>query len=398
MASRWSPVLGSRSLFVDLQAAAYLNHAAISPASLPTLTAVREAADDYARAGVGAFPRWDEQRKQLRQDIATLIGASSEEIGLGWNTSRGVSDLALSIPWKKGDRVVLFRGEFPANVTPWQQAAQLFELELVFLDAEAFQTEEGLEQLALELQRGARLVAVSAVQFQTGLRMPLARMGQLCRAHGAELCVDAIQACGAVPIDVEAECIDYLATGGHKWLLGFEGAGFVYVRQACAERLRPYTAGWLSHEEPASFLFQGAGHLRYDRSLRRRADVFETGTANLLGLAALGASVELLLELCPEDILRHVSDYLDSLESQLVERGFESLRSVDTDRRACILCLRPPPGIDALRLNALLRSHHVVTAAPEGNLRFAPHYANNKDELPLVLAAVDAATKELRRV
>ncbi len=397
MASRWSPVLGSRALFVDLQAAAYLNHAAISPASAPTLAAIREAAEDYARLGVGAFPRWEQQRQELRANLAQLVGASPAEIALGWNTSRGVSDLALSIPWRKGDRVVLFRGEFPANVTPWQRAAELFELELAFVEADAFQTDEGLEQLRAELEGGVRLVAVSAVQFQTGLRMPLAEMGRLCRQHGAELCVDAIQACGAVPIDVEAECIDYLVTGGHKWLLGFEGAGFIYVRERCAERLRPYTAGWLSHEDPAAFLFHGAGHLKYDRPLRRGADVFETGTSNVLGLAALGASVSVLLELGVENIYQHVGSYLDALEAQLVDLGFASLRSADPKRRSCVLAVHPPEGLDAVRMNAMLRSQRVVTAAPDGNLRFAPHYANSRDELPLVMAAVEGAMTELRR-
>ncbi len=106
-----------------------------------------------------------------------------------------------------------------------------------------------------------RLVAVSAVQFQTGLSMPLAEIGALCRAHGAELCVDAVQAVGVVPMDVEALGLDYLACGAHKWLLGLEATGFLYVRRERQPSLRPALAGWLSHEDAVSFLLEGPGKL-----------------------------------------------------------------------------------------------------------------------------------------
>src|SRR5690606_8650328 len=105
---------------------------------------------DYARRGVLAFLQWEEQRQVLRAQLARLIGAQPSEVGFTANTSRGLSDLALCIPWKRGDRVLLFRGEFPANVTPWQRAAELFGLELVFLDAESFADDAGLELLEAE--------------------------------------------------------------------------------------------------------------------------------------------------------------------------------------------------------------------------------------------------------
>ncbi len=397
MTANGHPEFGSRELLPDLEARAYLNFAAIAPLCAPVVAAIEEAVRDYARSGVVAFPRWEARREQLRRDFATLIGAQPNEIALGWNTSRGVSDIALSLPWKTGDRVLLFTGEFPANVSPWQRAAELFGLSIVFHDASSYFGDAGLQRLEDELKRGLRLVAVSTVQFQTGLRMPLSQMGALCRRHGAELFVDAIQACGAVPVDVVEAGVDYLATGGHKWLLGSEGAGFLYVRDDCAKRLRPYTSGWLSHEDAAAFLFRGAGHLRYDRPLVQGADVFHAGTANLLGLAALGASVPLLLELGPQRIHEHVNAYLDALEPGLIERGFESLRSADPARRSCILSVKPPMGLDAPRVAAALRAEQVITGTPDGYLRFAPHFFNALAEVPLVLESVDRVLDGLHR-
>src|SRR5690606_3800790 len=124
-----------------------------------------------------------------------------DEIALMPNTTRGVSDIALSVNWRPGDRVLLFRGEFPTNVTPWQRAAELFGLELRWLDVDRFRTDlnAALGSVADELSRGVRLLAISAVQFQTGLRAPLEQLGELCQRFGCEFFVDGIQACGVVP-------------------------------------------------------------------------------------------------------------------------------------------------------------------------------------------------------
>lgn len=386
--------LGSRALFPNLQADAYLNHAAISPTNALVVAQVAKTLSDYSAHGVQAFIRAEQERQTLKANLASLIGAQSHEIAFVLNTSRGISEVALSFPWRKGDRIVLFRGEFPANITPWQQAAELFELEIVFIDANDFYSERGLELLTHELERGVRMVAASTVQFQTGLQMPIRRIGTLCHAYGAQLCVDAIQACGCVPIDVERDEIDYLSCGGHKWLLGVEGAGFMYVNHKRQSHLRPYTAGWTSHENAADFLFKGRGYLRTDRALRRNeCSVFEGGTQNLLGLAALGASVPLLLAIGVGNILQHVSAYLDELEAELSARGFESLRARERSQQSGLLCVRAPAGHDELSLANTLRSHGVVVATPDGNLRFSPHFANNRREIPHVLDAVDRALK-----
>lgn len=383
------PALGSRALFPALEAKAYLNHAAISPPSQPVQDAVKAALEDYARCGALAFGRWDEQRRQLKRELARLVGASPEDIALGTNTTRGLSDIGLCFPWQAGDRIVLFEGEFPANVTPWQCVADLYGLSVSFLAADSLRDGDGLLALEQQLRRGVRLVAVSAVQFQTGLRMPLEAMGDLCRQYGAALAVDAIQACGAVPVDVKRENIDFLSCGGHKWLMGSEGAGFVYLSPNWVPRLRPVTAGWLSHENPLTFLFDGAGQLRYDRQVRREASFFEGGTSNLLGFAALGASLPLLLELGIERIHAHVNAYLDRLENELVARGFVSLRAQEVELRSSMLCVRPPPGCDVIALLGRLREQGVIAAVPDGNLRFSPHFANSFDEIPEVLSAID---------
>lgn len=383
--------LGDRSLFPTLEAKAYLNHAAISPPSQPVCDAVAAATTLYAAQGMAAFMPYLEQRERLRGTLGKLIGAAPEEIGFCPTTSWGVVFIAQSFPWKSGDKIVLLRGEFPANVTPWQRAAQTHGLSVDWIDASAFGSPDpgqGLSQLESQLRQGARLVAVSAVQFQTGARMPLLAMSQLCHRHGAALFVDGIQALGATPLDVEALGIDFMACGGHKWLMGLEGSGFVYVAESWADQLRPALAGWLSHDDGLGFLFDGPGHLRYDRGFKRGAQLSELGAYPALGFAALEPAVDLIAQLGVEQIYAHIQRYHDALEPKLVELGFSSLRSPSPAQRSGILSVRAPDDVDIPAAPARLAEFGISASIPDGVLRFAPHWPNALSEVETVVEGV----------
>jgi cysteine desulfurase / selenocysteine lyase len=390
--------LGDRSLYPHLKALAYLAYAAIAPVSSMVQAAVNRALGSYAEQGNVAFFEWIEQRERLRGKLGQLVGAKATDIALISGTSRGINDLALCIPWQSGERVVLFEGEFPANVSPWQNAARLFGLRVDFVPmAHAVEDEDSfLAPLAKLLEEGARLVAVSAVQFQTGLKMPLSRIAQLCARYGAELCVDAIQACGVVPLDAPRLGVDYLVTGAHKWLLGPEGAGFMYARRERAQALLPNTAGWLSHEDGTRFLFTGPGELRYDRPIKASVQMVEGGSSSTLGFAGMEAGIEPILALSPGAIFAHVSQYLDRLEPGVVARGFRSRRAPEIERRSGILSFEPPPGVSAADVVSLLRSRGVLASMPDGLLRFAPHFPNALSEIETVLGALDEALVALQ--
>jgi selenocysteine lyase/cysteine desulfurase len=390
--------LGNRSLYPHLQAKAYLAYAATAPVSTLVKAAVDRALDAYAERGNVAFLDFIEQRERLREKLALLVGGRASDVALISGTSRGLSDIALCFPWRAGDRVVLFAGEFPANVSPWLRAAELFglDVELLSLDGAADDPERLLRDLARVLERGARLVAVSAVQFQTGLRMPLEQIGALCARHGAELCVDAIQACGVIPLDVQKLGVDYLVTGSHKWLLGPEGVGFLYARPERAQALLPRVAGWLSHEGGTEFLFGGAGLLRYDLPLKQGPQMLEGGSSSTLGFVALEAAIEPILTLGTDAIFAHVSRYLDALEPAVSARGFESRRSAHAAARSGIASFAPPPGLSASQLVLELRKRGVYASMPDGLLRFAPHFPNSPSEIETVLGALDEVVDTLR--
>ena len=391
------PQLGDRALFPNLDGIAYLAHAAISPLSAPVCERIREVTEDYARGGMAGFVCWAPRLWKVREDLAALISASPLELAVVANTTQGVIDVAFGLPWRKGERIVVFDGEFPANVTPWQQAAEQFGLELRWLSLDPFRrsVDEGLAALERTLERGARLVAVSAVQYKTGLRMPLAEMAALCHKYDAEIFVDAIQALGATPVDVSWG-IDYLSSGSHKHLMGPEGTGFLYVAERCAAAMKPRLAGWLGHQDPVAFLISDEPRLRYDNPLKRGAPAFEIGTSNVIGLAALGASLELLESLGVPAIHAHVDAYLQDLEAGLVERGFRSHRAKAPALRSSLLSVSIPRDVRLSKLAVALRDRGVVCNTPDGLMRFAPHWPNSPAEVPLVLDAVDKALAELR--
>ncbi len=388
--------LGDRSLFPALRAGVYANHAAISPPSAAVEAAVLATLRGYGSDGLAWFPHEVERRARVRGQLAALIGAEAADVALVANTSTGVVDIASCLPWRQRERIVLFRGEFPTNVTPWQQAARRHDLEIVWHDAEAVRRDRAaaLEAIEVTLREGVRLVAVSAVQFQTGLRMPLHELGALCARYGAELFVDAIQAVGVLPIDVRAMGIHYLSAGSHKWLMAPEGVALLYVAPGSVGALRPETAAWMSHEDAFGFLFRGAGHLAYDRPIVATAAQFEAGAPNSLGIAGLEASVALLAALGVEAIFDHVQRWHDAVEAELLGRGFVSARTADRGGRSGILSVTPP-NRDAPAWAAALGRHGVSVASPDGWLRFAPHWPNDVDrELPLLRAALDAVRSE----
>ena len=392
-------MMGDRGLFQGLEPLVYLNHAGISPPSMLVRKAVSTLLADQARRGADAFPIWGRQRTRLRAKIAELIGAASRDIAFTQNTTRAINDVALCFPWKKGDRVVLFRGEFPSNVTPWLSVAELFSLEVVMLDADLFRTDQeaALSALRAECEKGVRVCAASAVEFQTGHRLPLSAMASLVHLAGGAFLVDAVQAIGMVPFDVDEMGADFVACGAHKWMMGIEGAGFLYARQAWAERLVPRVAGWLSHEKPVDFLFEGPGKLRYDKSIRREVAFLEGGNLSATAFVGLEASLDAIQSLGVPAIFDHVQSFHDALEPRCLELGFGSVRASSREGRSGTLSLLPPSGFEVAALHAELRTLGIACALPDGYLRFSPHWPNAIDEAEQVSLSLEEALGRLRR-
>lgn len=390
-----TPVLGSRDLFVDLDTPHYLNTASISPLSKPVADAMVASLMNQATGGVSAVPHYAASVEAVRASFGELVGADAVDVAVLGNTSAGVTAVASCLDWRAGDRVMVFAGDFPANITPWQQAAKRHGLELVWVDGDRFRTDADgvLDDIQREVARGLRLIAISAVSFVTGLRRPVERLAELCRDTETELFVDAIQALGVTPLRMDCG-IDYLAAGGHKWLGGPFGTGAMAVAPRRWAQLNGTQASWMSHTEPLGFLFGDRGLLVYDKPLSQGPALFEGGAFNGVGAAGLSTSISLLNQLGVGAISDHVDRLNRVLADGLRSRGWQVLWSDDRQCRAGSVVVNPARH-HAGKLVAGLAERGVSAASPNGHLRFSPHWYANLDNIYAALAALDEVAPSL---
>jgi selenocysteine lyase/cysteine desulfurase len=215
--------------------------------------------------------------------------------------------------------------------------------------------------------RGAKLLAISFVQYLSGYRADLAAIGAICRREGVFFFVDAIQGLGAFPLDVRAMNIQALAADGHKWMLGPEGQGILYVEQGWQDRIEPVEFGWTTV----------AGYADYaSRDMTPRADAsrYQCGTLNTIGLHGLRASLDLLLEAGVENVAALVRARADELAAGARERGYEVLGPPRTPSTGAGIVSIRHPQIDSRLIHVRLREHGILTAPRQGWVRCSPHF------------------------
>ena len=219
----------------------YLNHAAVSPWPSRTAAAVASFAEENRQRGAQHYPQWLVVEQRLRERLQRLIGARSvDEIALLKNTSEGLSVIAHGLDWRVGDNVIIPAQEFPSNRIVWESLAE-YGVEVRAVDISTASDPESA--LLQQIDARTRLISVSAVQYDTGLRLDLNRLGRACEDAEVLYCVDAIQSLGALPLNVRSIRADFVVADGHKWLLGPEGSGVVLlssgiVRASAAEAVR----------------------------------------------------------------------------------------------------------------------------------------------------------------
>lgn len=349
----------------------YMNHAGVAPLSKPAADAIRDFTEDALEFGAFHYDDWLAAYAGLRAAAARLIGARPEEIAIVKNTSEGIATVAMGLDWRAGDRLVAFAEEFPANYFPWK----LLETEGIRVEwLSVYDPLERIEQAC----RGARLLALSFVQYLSGYRAELEAIGKICRMHGCLFFVDAIQGLGAFPLDVERASIDALAADGHKWLLGPEGCGVLYVRRAVQEMVRPKEIGWTN--------FSGyTDYASRDTTLRADAGRYECGTLNTVGCFGLRASIEFLLGVGVERIGETLLRLTERIAAGVEQKGYEVLhRGCPENGSGIVSFRREDVGSEAV-VHALRRKG-IVLAARQGWIRASPHFYISEEEVDRLLA------------
>jgi cysteine desulfurase / selenocysteine lyase len=359
---------------------AFLDHAAVAPLPDVAVAALAEYSRSLAENGVAAVREWIGRIGQVRAIAARLINAPDpNDVFFIPNTTHGVGIVAEGFPWQSGDNVVLPAEEYPANQYPW--------LNLHGRGVEVRRVPSRGSRVAIDDLRAAidgrtRVLAVSAVEFASGYRNDLDDLGQLCREKKIFFFVDAIQALGVFPIDVQKTPIDALAADGHKWLLGPEGAGIGYLRREWIERFHPIGVGANSAVKPFAYS-------AIDFNLKPHAGRFEGGAYNVPGIAALGASLELLLAAGIENLERRVLELTDHLCERAASAGMEVFSSRDPGETSGIVSL-VKPGVPPEAIVKACRAAGIMINNRAGRVRVSPHAYNTVEELERLICRAAA--------
>ncbi len=367
--------------FPGLGTRVYLNAASLGPLPERTRQVLCDQADLRTRVHEMSGEDFVRPAQAAREAVARLLGASPEEIALGGNTSYGINLVAMGLDVPAGSVVLVSAGEFPANVYPWM-GSQRLQLELVPLTEEGFPDEERL--LAALRRPEVRVLALSSVQFSSGYRADLERIGRACREAEVLFVVDAIQSLGALPLDVSTIPVDVVASGGHKWLCAPFGVGFCYVRREVQERIEPPTIGWTAMRRSADL----ASVVDYEWGLVEDARRYEVATPPLQDLLALAASIELLLEVGVDRTEAYLDDLLDPVRQWVREHPSVHARSpLEGPHRSAILSFTTP---DTGATFQRLEDAGVVASLREGAIRIAPHFYNTPADIARVLEVLEA--------
>lgn len=350
----------------------HVNHAAVAPWPLRTQIAVQAFAEENTQQGSLNYLQWIEHESNLRVLLQGLINAeSADEIGLLKSTSEALSVVAYGIDWAAGDSVVTSAEEFPSNRLLWLSLEKLgVEVRLV-----SYETDDDAEQLIIDAcDDSTRLISISAVQYASGRRTDLARIGDYCETNNTLFCVDAIQQIGALTFDVQAIKADFVAADGHKWMMGAEGLALFYCKKEHLELLKLHQYGWHMIEKLHDFETN-------DYSPAKTARRFECGSPNTMGIIALEQSLVLLettgMDAVETAVLNNTEYLIDAFSNN---ENIDIISSTDPAKRSGIIVVKHKEK-DSDELFEYLKQHHVLCAPRGGGIRFSPHYYTPRKKL-----------------
>ena len=368
-----------RALFPVTERAIYLNHAAVSAPPVPTINAVQSQLADVSQNGSVNFRNWIAVKENARQIVARMLGALPEQVAFTRNTSDGLSTVANGLGWRLGDNLVTFRSEFPSNIYPWLRVRDALGVEVRMCEERNGRID--LDEFIRLIDDKTRIVALSQIQFASGFRADLARIGRAARSHDALLVVDVVQALGVVPIDVQSELVDVAAAACHKWLLTPEGVGLLYLSERARERIQPTLVGWTSVPNPEDYS-------NFEQGWNKGTLAWETGTGPIALIHGLEASLKLLHDVG----IPHIQAYLETLTDHLCERlrhtQYEIVSSRRTGEKSQIVCIRHTGGLSSMDLYTHLKKRNIITAPRGDRLRISPHLYNTTEEMDELVNAL----------
>lgn len=368
-----------RSLFAALKQFAYLNSAAVSPLPSTAIGAVNEQLNDVAMYGSSHYLTWIETKTRARALLAEMIHVQPEQIAFTRNTSDGFAAIANGLTWQKGDNIVSFAREFPANYYPWRRIRDEYGVELRLCAEREGRIDQ--DELIGMIDSNTKVVAISSVQFGSGFRADLERIGRAAKAADALFCVDLIQGLGAHGYDLPAQFVDAASGAAHKWLCSPEGCGYMYLSDRAFERVKPTLTGWISVETPWDFEDR-------EQPYKPNALAWESGT----GTSSLFYGMEQSLKVLNDAGLDKIESYLDGLTDSLCDalagKDYDIISSRRPGEKSAIVCVKHRGGMDSNDIFKKLEEQNVIVSARGDRLRIAPHFYNDQSDIDRLIDAL----------
>jgi cysteine desulfurase / selenocysteine lyase len=380
---------------------AYFDHAAVSPIPKASAEAMRQLVCEAEEDGDYCWPRWAAAAQRLRLSGAELLHCQPSEIALIPNTTFGINLIAQGMRWeeRRGTprNVVVLENEFSSNLLPWNcLTEQGIEVRHVPV---AHHGVVDLNQIRSCIDANTQLVSASWVGYLSGYRLDLAELCEMVHEAGAKLFVDAIQGLGVFPCNLSELDIDFLAADGHKWMMGPEGAGLLFIREKNLDLLKPMMVGWGSLEGAHTFSTHGM-------SLKKNASRFEGGSANHIGQIGLERSIRMLLDLGCHTVTKNygtetsggsllgetVLETAAILEEQLRAVGAvvhrdQALAMQFGSQLSGIVCFEIPDRDPSELRNRLIREK-VMLSVRHGRLRAAVHAYNDINDIDRLIQVI----------
>ncbi len=354
----------------------YLNHASLSPVPQPVIDRANLFLKRRSETHIDDMSQYIHDAEEAKQKLAILLNGDPDRFAFFDNTSTGLNILAQGLDWKPGDRVLLNDVEFPSNVYPFLNLKSLgVEIDFVHSKKGAVNSDDILAAIRPE----TRLISLSAVQFLSGYRSNLKRIGEYCRENRIIFSVDAIQALGALPVDVQECKIDFLSSGTQKWLLGLMGLSFIYITEELQHEITPRFVGWASMDNQTSLL-------DYNFDFKKSADALQNGTINMIGVNALIGALDLLHAVGMPRIESRIIEHTLYMNERLQEIGIKPLSAkYKTKNLSGIVSFSSPR---AKLIHQKLTEAKISSSLREGFVRLSHHFYNTTEELETAVEVI----------
>jgi cysteine desulfurase/selenocysteine lyase len=367
-----------RSQFAALEKYTYLNSAAVSPIPKAAIAAVNSQLNDVAMYGSSHYLEWVETKNRARTLIAQMLNVRPEQIAFTRNTSDGFAAIANGIKWKSGDNIVSFEREFPANFYPWRSMRDRYGVELRLCPERDGRID--LDEFVSLIDSNTRVVTISSVQYGSGFRADLERVGRAAHAVDALFCVDIIQGLGAHGYDLPAQFVDAASGASHKWLCAPEGCGILYISDRTREIIEPTLTGWISVETPWDFEDR-------EQPFKPNALAWESGTGASSLFYGLEESLKLLLKTGLSNIENHLDELTDGLCDSLSGNDYDVISSRAPGEKSAIVCIKHR-SIDCNEIAKQLEAKNIIVSPRGDRIRIAPHFYNNQEDIEKLVEAL----------